>query len=68
VGRGGGEPGSLAHRGFLHADIEEHSSATDVVVGIDAYRTQLEAVFAALPDFHTVLEDRFTTDDRVVCR
>ena len=53
---------------FLHPDIEEHLSASEVIVGIDACRASLHAVFKALPDFQTVLDDRFATDDRVMCR
>jgi steroid delta-isomerase-like uncharacterized protein len=53
---------------FLHSDIEQHLSASEVVAGLDAYRLQLEGLFRGLPDFHTVFDDRFATDDRVVCR
>jgi steroid delta-isomerase-like uncharacterized protein len=53
---------------FMHSDIEEHLSADDVIVGIDAHRASLEAVYRAFPDFHNVFDDRIATDDRVVCR
>jgi steroid delta-isomerase-like uncharacterized protein len=53
---------------FLHRDFEEHLSAGEVIVGIDAYRSGLESVIAAFPDFQIELDDRFATDDRVVCR
>jgi steroid delta-isomerase-like uncharacterized protein len=53
---------------FVHPDIEERLSETDVLVGIDVYRESLESVFKAFPDFQTTQDDRFATDDRVVCR
>jgi steroid delta-isomerase-like uncharacterized protein len=53
---------------FLHRDFEEHLSADEVVVGIDAYRAGLESLIAAFPDFQIDLDDRFATEDRVVCR
>jgi steroid delta-isomerase-like uncharacterized protein len=53
---------------FLHPDIELHLPGGEVVVGIDAYRTMLESRNASFPDFHTEVDDRFATDDRVVCR
>jgi predicted ester cyclase len=56
------------HEDFLHEDIVVHSLGADPVIGIAAYRASMEAQFAAIPDWHVVLEDQFATDDRVACR
>ncbi len=55
------------HHEFLHETIELFAGG-ETIVGIDAFRTSLEASFCAFPDFHVVLDDRFATDDRLVCR
>jgi steroid delta-isomerase-like uncharacterized protein len=59
----------LTHHGdFLHDDIEFHLVGGEVLVGIDAYVTMMEAGYAGLEGFSVVLDDQFATDDRVVCR
>jgi steroid delta-isomerase-like uncharacterized protein len=56
------------HGSFLHDDIVLHLAGSEPVVGIDAYITMMEAMYAGLDGFAVVLEDQFATDDRVVCR
>jgi steroid delta-isomerase-like uncharacterized protein len=56
------------HDDYLHPDIEVLAPGVEPMVGIAAYRAMMEANFDGLPDFHTDLDDRFATDDRVVCR
>lgn len=56
------------HREFLHDDIEVHLAGREPFVGFDAYMAMMEENYSALDAFHTVSEDQFATDDRVVCR
>jgi steroid delta-isomerase-like uncharacterized protein len=56
------------HAEFVHDDIVVHQAGAEPVVGLAGYITMMETMYAALPDFHVVLEDQFATDDRVVCR
>jgi steroid delta-isomerase-like uncharacterized protein len=56
------------HREFLHEEIELRMPGADPIVGVDAYCAHLEATYRGLPDFHVIADDRFATDDRVVCR
>lgn len=56
------------HGEFLHDDIEVHQLGGVLVEGLDAYLSMMETLYAGMADFHTVIDDRFATDDRVVCR
>lgn len=56
------------HSEFLHDDVEVHQLGGELVQGLDAYLTMMEGLYAAMTDFHTIIDDRFATDDRVVCR
>ena len=56
------------HHDFVHDDVVVNQAGAEPVVGFDGYITMMEATYAALPDFHVLLEDQFATDDRVVCR
>jgi steroid delta-isomerase-like uncharacterized protein len=56
------------HGDYLHDDIEFHQVGGEVLVGLDAYVTTLQAGYEALEGFSVVLDDQFATDDRVVCR
>jgi steroid delta-isomerase-like uncharacterized protein len=58
----------MRHHEFVHDDIVVNQAGGDPVVGFDGYITMLEETYKGLPDFHVVVEDRFATDDRVVCR
>jgi len=40
---------------------------SEPIVGLNGYLAMMEANHAGLTDFHVVLDDRFATDDRVVC-
>jgi steroid delta-isomerase-like uncharacterized protein len=55
------------HEDFIHPDIEVRQPGAEPTIGIAAYRAMMQSVYAGLPDFHTVLDDQFATDDRVVC-
>src|SRR5438874_2052260 len=56
------------HEEFVHPDIEIYHADGKTVVGLDAMRKSMEANYAAMPDYHMVMEDQFATEDRVVCR
>jgi steroid delta-isomerase-like uncharacterized protein len=56
------------HQDFLHSDIELNVAGQDPVVGLDAYLELVAGTYAALDDYRVVVEDRFATEDRVVCR
>ena len=56
------------HEDYFHEDIVVHPLGAEPVIGIAAYRASMEAQFAAIPDWHVVLEDQFATDNRVACR
>jgi steroid delta-isomerase-like uncharacterized protein len=59
----------VSHHGdFLHDGIEFHLVGGQVLVGLDAYVATVQAGYASLAGFTTVLDDQFATDDRVVCR
>ena len=52
----------------MHGDVEVVQPGAEPVVGIAAYRAMMEDAYTALPDFNSVLDDQFATDDRVVSR
>jgi steroid delta-isomerase-like uncharacterized protein len=56
------------HHEFVHDDVVVNQAGTEPVVGLDGYIAMMQATYTGLPDFHVILEDRFATDDRVVCR
>jgi steroid delta-isomerase-like uncharacterized protein len=56
------------HLDFLHDDIELHQPGSEPLVGIDAYVSMMQALYAGLEGFSVILDDQFATDDRVVCR
>jgi steroid delta-isomerase-like uncharacterized protein len=56
------------HEDFLHPDIEVNLPGGERVLGVDGYRAMMASMYAGLPDFHTDIDDRFATEDRVVCR
>jgi steroid delta-isomerase-like uncharacterized protein len=59
----------LTHHGeFLHSDIVVVAPGGARYEGLAAYITMMEESYAGLDDFHTDIDDRFATDDRVVCR
>jgi steroid delta-isomerase-like uncharacterized protein len=59
----------LTHHGdYLHDDIQFHQPGSEPLVGLDAYVTMMQALYARLEGFSVILDDQFATDDRVVCR
>ena len=59
----------LTHHGdYLHDDIQFHQPGSEPLVGLTAYVTMMQALFAGLEGFCVTLDDQFATDDRVVCR
>jgi steroid delta-isomerase-like uncharacterized protein len=59
----------LTHHGdYLHDDIRFHQPGSEPLVGLDAYVTMMQALYAGLEGFSVSLDDQFATDDRVVCR
>jgi steroid delta-isomerase-like uncharacterized protein len=56
------------HHDYLHDDIEVHIAGRDPVVGFEAYLAMLREMYATLDGYRVTVEDRFATDDRVVCR
>jgi len=59
----------LTHHGdYLHDDIQFHQPGWEPLVGLTAYVTMMQALFAGLEGFCVTLDDQFATDDRVVCR
>jgi steroid delta-isomerase-like uncharacterized protein len=59
----------LTHHGeYLHDDIIFHQPGSEVLVGLAAYVTMMQGLYAGLEDFSVILDDQFATDDRVVCR
>ena len=56
------------HEDFVHNDIEVDQGGAAQVAGIGEYRQMMEAAYATIPDFHTVLHDQVATDERVVAR
>ena len=56
------------HDAYLHADVEVVSPGAPPLVGLDAYREGIEATYVGLSDLRVLVDDNFTTDDRVVCR
>ena len=53
---------------YMHDDIEVRHLDGATVVGIDAVRENMANSIAAMPDRRVIVDDRFATDDRVVCR
>lgn len=59
----------LSHHGdFLHPDIVVSAPGGTTYEGIAAYIAMVQDGYAGLDGFHTDIDDRFATDDRVVCR
>jgi steroid delta-isomerase-like uncharacterized protein len=56
------------HDEFLHPDIELQVAGAEPISGLDGYLVMMEANYSGLENFHSAVEDRFATDDRVVCR
>jgi predicted ester cyclase len=56
------------HEQFVHPDIVIEHADGKTVVGLAAMRENMEANYAAMPDWHMTPLDRFATDDRVVLR
>jgi steroid delta-isomerase-like uncharacterized protein len=56
------------HEDYLHDNVEVVQPGAELVVGVAAYRAMMEDAYTALPDFNSVLDDQFATDDRVVSR
>jgi hypothetical protein len=57
-----------AYEEYMHEDIEVEHLDGGTVVGREAVRRNMADSIAAMPDRRVVVEDRFATDDRVVCR
>ena len=56
------------HHEFIHEDIVVDHLDGETIVGRDALIANMQASLDAMPDYSNVIEDRFATDDRVVCR
>ena len=56
------------HHEFVHDDIEVHHLDGVTITGREALVRNMQESIAAMPDYHVVIEDRFATDDRVLCR
>jgi steroid delta-isomerase-like uncharacterized protein len=56
------------HYDFLQPNIVVHLPGGEQVAGLEAYIEMLKAQYAGLDGYHVVIDDRFATDDRVVCR
>jgi steroid delta-isomerase-like uncharacterized protein len=56
------------HREFVHDDIVVNQPGGERVVGFDGYIAMMEQTYKGIPDFRVEVDDRFATDDRVVCR
>jgi steroid delta-isomerase-like uncharacterized protein len=56
------------HSDFLHPDIEVTMPGTPPLIGLEEYRSMMQSSYEGLKDWHFVIDDRFATDDRVVCR
>lgn len=56
------------YREYMHADVEIYHLDGETVRGVDAVTKNMAASIRAMPDRRVVVEDRFATEDRVVCR
>jgi predicted ester cyclase len=56
------------HHEFIHPDIEVHHLDGETVVGLEALIKNMEDSIAAMPDYHVEIDDRFATENRVLCR
>jgi steroid delta-isomerase-like uncharacterized protein len=56
------------HHEFVHDDIVVNQPGGETFVGFDGYMAMMEQTYSGIPDFHVEVDDRFATDDRVVCR
>ena len=56
------------HEQYVHPDIVIEHADGKTVVGLDAMRANMEANYAAMPDWHMTMLDQFATEDRVVLR
>ncbi len=56
------------HHEFVHEDIVVHHLDGETVVGREALIKNMADSLAAMPDYHVTIDDRFATDDRVLCR
>jgi hypothetical protein len=56
------------HHEFVHEDIVVHHLDGETIVGLGALVANMEASLEAMPDYTVTIDDRFATDDRVVCR
>jgi steroid delta-isomerase-like uncharacterized protein len=56
------------HVDYVHADIEVHAPGAHPVVGLESYLAMMKQGFEGVANWRAVLEDRFATDERVVCR
>jgi predicted ester cyclase len=55
-------------REFVHDDIEIIHMTGDTISGIEAMVENLVDSIETMPDWKNTIDDRFATDDRVVCR
>ena len=55
-------------REFVHDDIEVIHMTGDTIRGIDTMVKNLQDSIEGMPDWQNTIDDRFATDDRVVCR
>jgi steroid delta-isomerase-like uncharacterized protein len=56
------------HHNFIHHDIEVNAGGRGPIVGFDGYLARMAETYSALDDYRVIVEDRFATDDRLVCR
>jgi hypothetical protein len=56
------------HREFVHEDIVVYHLDGHAVVGAEALIKNMEDSLAAMPDYKVTIDDRFASDDRVLCR